>query len=129
MDRCSFLNIYNVCFDLISFIIKIPKIGKNRECPSVRTVVSIHVPVFEHSETQYPHGYKSLRSSVWILGDPVSAQRPCYLPSAKNFYKHYICVIYYYIIYKKFLLIKFFAILHIFYYNTTEIIRKRNIFS
>ena len=41
--------------NLISFIIKIPKIVESRECPSVRTAVSAHVPVFEHSETQYPH--------------------------------------------------------------------------
>ena len=93
MDRSSFRNIYNVCFYLISFIIKIPKIVESRECPSVRTAVSAYVSVFEHSETQYLHGYKSLGPGVWILGDPVSAQRPCYLPSAKNFYKHYIDVI------------------------------------
>ena len=77
MDRASFRNIYNVCFYLISFIIKIPKIVESRECPSARTVRSAHVPVFEHSETQYPHGYKSLRPGVWILADPVSAQRSC----------------------------------------------------
>ena len=85
MDRSSFRNIYNVCFYLISFIIKIPKIVDSQECPSVRTAVSTHVPVFDHSETQYPHDFKSLRPGVRILEDPVSAQRPCYLPSAKNF--------------------------------------------
>ena len=70
MDRSSFRNIYNVCFDLISFIIKIPKIVESPECPTVHTVVRAHVPVFEHSETQYPHGYKSLRPGVRrILGD------------------------------------------------------------
>ena len=74
MDRSSFRTMYNVCFYLISFIIKIPQIVESRECPSVRTAISAHVPVFE-------------------FGDPVSAQRPCYLPSAKNFYKHYIYVI------------------------------------
>ena len=74
MDRFSFRNIYNVCFYLILFIIKIPKIVESRECPSVRTAVSALVPVFEHSETQYPHGYKSLRPGVRILSDPVSAR-------------------------------------------------------
>ena len=61
MDRSSFRNIYNVCFCLISFIIKIPKIVEIRECPSVRTAISAHVPVFERSETQYSHGFKFLR--------------------------------------------------------------------
>ena len=56
MDRSSFRNIYNICFYLISFIIKILKIVESRECPSVRTAVSAHVPVFEHSETQYLYG-------------------------------------------------------------------------
>ena len=93
MDRSSFRDIYNVSFYLISFIIKIPEIVESRECPSVRTAVSAHVPVFGHSETQYPHDYKSLRLGVRIPGDLVSAQRPCYLPSAKNFYKHHIYVI------------------------------------
>ena len=83
MDRSS---IRNICFLLISFIIKIPKIVESRECPSLRTAVSAHVLVFEHSDTQYPHGYKSLRPCARILGDPVSAQRPCFLLSAKNFY-------------------------------------------
>ena len=73
MDRSSFWNICNVCFYFISLIIKIPKIVESRECPSVRTAVSANVPVFEHSETQYPHGSKSLRPGVRILGDPVSA--------------------------------------------------------
>ena len=91
MDRSSFRNIYNVYFNLISFIIKIPKIVESRECPSVRSAVSAvsaHVPVFEHLETQYSHGYKSLRPGVPIFGDPVSAQWSCYLPNAKNFYKY-----------------------------------------
>ena len=85
MDRSSFRNIYSVCFYLISFIIKIPKIVDSRECPSVRTAISAHVPVFEHSETQYSQGSKYLRPDVRILGNPISEQRPCYLPSAKNF--------------------------------------------
>ena len=79
MDRSSFRNIFDVCYYFISFILKIPKIVESQDCRSVRTVISAHVPVFEHSETQYLHDYKSLR--------------PCYLPSAKNFYKHYLYVI------------------------------------
>ena len=64
MDRSSFRNIYSVCFYLISFIIKIPKNVESRESPSIRTVVSTHVPVFEQSETQCSHSYESLRPGV-----------------------------------------------------------------
>ena len=68
MDRSSFRNIYNVCFYLISFIIKIPKIVESRERPSVRTAVSAHAPVFEHSETQYPHNGRVIyRASIIFI--------------------------------------------------------------
>ena len=64
MDRSTFQNLYNICFYLISFIMKFPKIVESWECPSVRTAVSANVPVFEHSETQYLHGYISWRSAL-----------------------------------------------------------------
>ena len=78
MYRSSFRNIYNVYFYPILFATKIPKIVESRKRLSFRTAVTAHGPVFKHSETQYSHGYKSLRPGVGILGDTVSAQRPKY---------------------------------------------------
>ena len=54
MDRTCFRNIYNVCFYLILFIIKILKIVKSREylCP---------------------HDRKCSRPGFRTLGEPVSA--------------------------------------------------------
>ena len=109
MDLSSFRNIYNVCFYLISFIIKIPKIFESRVCPSDRTAVSAHVPVFEHSETQYPHNgrviYRAPRNLINI-----------------TFMSYYLQEVFINPIFRR-------TTYNIFYHNTTEIIRERNTFS